>query len=83
MPIYEFRCTRCGHIQEILTSGSQSPVSVVCEQCRGEEMERVLSRISYVMGRSSSSSQDSPRVTSKSCSLGNSCTTIELPGHSR
>uniref|UniRef100_A0A831ZLB9 Zinc ribbon domain-containing protein n=1 Tax=Desulfacinum infernum TaxID=35837 RepID=A0A831ZLB9_9BACT len=83
MPIYEFRCTRCGHIQEILTTGSQGQVSVVCEQCRGEEMERVLSRVSYVMGRSASSGADSPRVTTKSCSPGNSCTTLELPGHSR
>lgn len=83
MPIYEFRCTRCGHIQEILASGSQTQVSVVCEQCRSEEMERVLSRVSYVMGRSSNSGKDSPRVTSKSCSPGNSCTTIELPGHTR
>ncbi|MEJ5348906.1 MAG: zinc ribbon domain-containing protein [Desulfosoma sp.] len=83
MPIYEFRCVRCGHIQEVLTSSSQNQVQLVCEKCQGEEMERVLSRVSYVMGHSSSSVQDAPRVTSKSCSPGSSCTTIELPGHTR
>lgn len=83
MPIYEFRCVRCGHIQEVLTSSSQSQVTLVCEQCQGEAMERVLSRVSYVMGHSSSAGHDGPRVTSKSCSPGSSCSTIELPGHTR
>ncbi|MGQ9484062.1 MAG: FmdB family zinc ribbon protein [Desulfosoma sp.] len=83
MPIYEFRCVRCGHIQEVLTTGSQSEVALVCEQCQGEAMERVLSRVSYVMGHSSSGGRSGPRVTSKSCAPGSSCSTIELPGHTR
>ncbi len=82
MPIYEFRCTRCGHIQEILVSSTNATVEMKCESCENEEMERVLSRVSYLMG-SSASSGEGPKVTTKSCSPGNSCATIELPGHSR
>jgi hypothetical protein len=54
-----------------------------CEKCQGEELERVLSRVSYMMGGSSSSGSEGAKVTTKSCSPGSSCATIELPGHTR
>jgi putative FmdB family regulatory protein len=80
MPIYEFRCADCGHIQEILVSSSNSDVLVKCDACQGEVLERVLSRVSYAMGSSRGSS---PSATTKSCGPGNSCTTIDLPGYSK
>ncbi|MBC7357084.1 MAG: zinc ribbon domain-containing protein [Desulfacinum sp.] len=83
MPIYEFRCVRCDHIQEVLVSSSSAPVEMKCEKCQGEELERVLSRVSYMMGGSSSSGSEGAKVTTKSCSPGSSCATIELPGHTR
>ncbi len=82
MPIYEFRCTACDHIQEILVSSSSSEVAMKCEACQSEDMVRVLSCVSYAMG-SSRGEASSPCVTTKSCGPGNSCSTIELPGHSR
>jgi putative FmdB family regulatory protein len=82
MPIYEFRCAQCGNIQEILVSSSNSEVDMKCEQCQGEVLERVLSRVSYTMGASSGEATG-PSVTTKSCGPGNSCSTIELPGYTR
>lgn len=85
MPIYEFRCTQCGHIQEIIVTGGDREVTMMCEECRGEEMERVLSQVNYSMGSSGSSRSEgsSPSATTRNCGPGRSCTTVELPGHSR
>ena len=82
MPIYEFRCVGCGHVQEMLIFNSGDPVEMKCEQCQGEVLDRIMSSTSYAMG-SSSGDSTSPSVTSKSCGPGKSCTTLELPGHSR
>jgi len=82
MPIYEFRCVACGHIQEIITTGGSDSLEMKCESCQGETMERVLSSVSYAMG-SSKGETSGPSATTKTCGPGKSCTTIELPGHSR
>ncbi len=82
MPIYEFRCTRCGNIQEFLFTNSAEEVEMRCKECQGDELERVLSQVSYAMG-SSYGNGSSPSVTTKTCGPGKSCTTIELPGHSK
>ncbi|NSW85845.1 MAG: zinc ribbon domain-containing protein [Syntrophobacteraceae bacterium] len=85
MPIYEFRCTGCGQIQEFLLTRSSEQMEMVCRQCGGDEMERVMSQVNYAMGESASSSAAAagPSATTRSCGPGNSCTTIELPGHTR
>jgi putative FmdB family regulatory protein len=81
MPIYEFRCAQCGHVQEILVSGTDSnPLEMQCNACQGEVLERVLSRVSYTMG---SSRGEAPKATTKTCGPGKSCTTIDLPGYTR
>jgi hypothetical protein len=66
----------------LLTSGSQEELTMQCESCKGVELERVLSTVSYSMG-SSSKGSDGPAVTSKSCGPGQNCHSITLPGHSR
>lgn len=83
MPIYEFRCTQCDHVQEVLVSGSNSgQVEMKCEECQGEVLERILSRVSYMMG-SSSQGGEGPKVTTKTCGPDKNCATIELPGYTR
>ncbi len=80
MPIYEFRCLACNHIFELLSLARNDTVELKCPECQAPEVERVLSRTSYVMGNSSGSPKTA--VTSKSCSGGN-CATIDIPGPSR
>jgi putative FmdB family regulatory protein len=82
MPIYEFRCTQCGNVQEFLLSSSSEQVEMKCGACQGDELERVLSRVSYAVGHSGGD-KASPCATTKTCGPGRSCTTLELPGHSR
>ncbi|MCU0573600.1 MAG: zinc ribbon domain-containing protein [Syntrophobacteraceae bacterium] len=84
MPIYEFRCAKCGHIQEFLFTSSSESAELTCPECQGDELERVLSQVSYSMGSSSSEkSASSPCATTRTCAPGKSCTTIQLPGHTR
>ena len=83
MPIYEFRCSACGHVQEILTTSSNEQVEMKCKECNSEDLERVLSRVSYTMGSSSSSGASAPSATTRTCAPGQSCTSIQLPGHTK
>jgi putative FmdB family regulatory protein len=84
MPIYEFRCVQCGHIQEILTSRTSEEVVMKCKECEGEELERVLSQVNYAMGSSSAPAQKNscPSATTRKCGE-NSCTTLQLPGYTK
>jgi len=44
MPIYEFRCTRCGAILEVLLPAGQVPAK--CPKCGATELERKVSTFS-------------------------------------
>jgi len=76
MPIYEFRCLKCGDVFEILFKSASDEQKLVCPKCNSEELERVLSRTNYVMGMKS---RPKPKITTKSCS-GGTCATIDIPG---
>ncbi len=82
MPIYEFRCADCGHVQEIIVTSSSDSIEMKCAACQGEVLERILSQVSYAMGDSSGAATG-PSTTTKTCGPGKSCTNITLPGHSR
>ena len=82
MPIYEFRCVDCGHVQEVLIYNSSQPIEMKCEQCQGEVLDRIMSRTTHAVG-SSTGESTSPSVTTKSCGPGKNCTTLQLPGHTR
>jgi len=82
MPIYEFRCLSCNHCFELLTLRQDDTIEMKCPECDNQEVERVLSCASYVMGDSSSGESKKTKVTSKSCS-GGTCATIDIPGPSR
>lgn len=78
MPIFEFRCLKCGHIFEKLFTRSDEEVAITCPECRSDSFERVVSRMNYVMG--SGPEGRKPKLTSKSCSPSNRCMTLDLPG---
>ena len=47
MPIYEYRCKKCGHQFDMMLKMSDSSIQK-CEKC-GEEAERLISRTSFVL----------------------------------
>ena len=81
MPIFEFKCNQCSECFEILVMKSDDMVEMRCPHCRSENFERIMSCASYSVP-SGSGSGEGIRSQSRKCS-GGSCTTIELPGHSR
>jgi len=45
MPIYEYECTKCGHIHEIMQKMSDKPLSK-CPQCSGK-LHKIVSQSSF------------------------------------
>lgn len=78
MPIYEFRCVECGNLFEKLFITSNEEVDIKCPKCQSGSFERVISRANHIMG--SGKGGKKPTVTTKSCSSGNDCVTLEIPG---
>lgn len=81
MPIFEFRCIDCTECFEILVMNREDHVDLRCPKCTSQEIERVMSTSCYAMGEGGGKRQG-VAVQDRSCSSG-SCTTWEIPGHSR
>jgi len=81
MPIFEFKCLKCQAYFEILIMNKDDEVELKCPECKSEEFERIISTTNFAMGESSGSN-NKPSATTKTCSSG-SCTTYDIPGHSR
>ncbi len=74
MPIYEFRCHKCNHIFELMTLNKDETFELKCPNCGSFEIDRVMSRISFVADRSAK-----PRIVNRQCPSG-TCSTLEVPG---
>ncbi|VEN75382.1 FmdB family transcriptional regulator [Candidatus Desulfarcum epimagneticum] len=82
MPIYEFKCLKCGHFFEWLTVKEEDTAKPACPECDSPEFERVLSATNYSMSAGSSAPKTGgPSVQNRTCSSG-SCSTYEIPGPS-
>lgn len=82
MPIFEFKCMKCNNVFEILVMKTEEEVELRCPECKSEDFERVLSTTNYQMGLGGSGGQSGMKSQTRTCSSG-SCTTYEIPGHSR
>jgi putative FmdB family regulatory protein len=81
MPIYEFKCLECENIFELLMINAKNDtMEMKCSKCSSNDIERVMSTTNYSVG--TSGGNIAPKAQARSCSSG-SCTTIDLPGHSR
>ena len=78
MPIYEFRCLDCSQLFEKIFIRSDEEANIECPECQSRDFERVVSKSSYVMGVGAGGNK--PKITTKSCSSGNSCMTMDIPG---
>ncbi|MEK7407910.1 MAG: zinc ribbon domain-containing protein [Acidobacteriota bacterium] len=50
MPLYEYRCSTCGQVFELLRRFSDADRDLVCPQCQSEEIERLLSAFASTAG---------------------------------
>ena len=81
MPIFEFRCLECGNLFEKLFLSPNEKVEIECPECGSNSFERAVSLSSYTLGAGPGGNQ--AKITSKSCSSGNECMTLDIPGHSK
>ncbi len=81
MPIYEFRCLKCNDCFEFLLRNQEEQIELRCPKCKSEEFERVMSASCYAVGEGAPKG-DSAHTQTRNCSSG-SCTTYNIPGHSR
>ncbi|MGE4232141.1 MAG: FmdB family zinc ribbon protein [Bacteriovoracia bacterium] len=69
MPVYEYECRSCHKIHELQQKMSDAPLKK-CPDC-GSSVEKLISRSSFSMGSSSTSSVSSaPQPTVKGCGSG-------------
>lgn len=47
MPIYEYKCKKCGRLSSVFVRSVSSPVEARCKSCGSEEMERAVSKFAY------------------------------------
>jgi putative FmdB family regulatory protein len=81
MPIFEFKCLSCHECFEILAMKKDEEVPASCPACGSEEFERVMSKTCFAVAPSAGKGAG-VSAKSRTCS-GGSCTTWDIPGHSR
>jgi putative FmdB family regulatory protein len=42
MPLYDYKCIKCGHYQEVLVFNKA--IKIVCEKCNSDKLEKQISR---------------------------------------
>jgi len=68
MPIYEYRCAKCGRISQFLVRNIASHTTPACPRCGASNMTRLISRVTVIGGRKgrradSTDPADSPETT--------------------
>ncbi len=81
MPIFEFKCLECEDFFEMLFMNDEENIEIKCPKCDSMEIERVLSTSSYSMCDGPGEAKRA-NIETKKCSSG-SCTTYNIPGHSK
>jgi putative FmdB family regulatory protein len=66
MPIFEYKCNKCGYKTEFLEKSSGKSKHV-CEKCRSSDMQKLFSGFS--VGQSNSTSQGSASCPTGTCPL--------------
>ena len=79
MPLYEFKCSKCGELFELLIMNSDETAEMKCPACQCTDFERVISATNYAMGTSGNSK--GALAQTRTCP-GGSCTTYDIPGPS-
>ena len=49
MPIYEYRCNRCGKVSEILVGVGSDGEILTCKHCGSGDLEKILSVSSFTV----------------------------------
>lgn len=68
MPIYEYKCTKCDHIFEILFRSSNERIAVACPSCKSSKVDRQMSVFGGKIGNTSAGGAGCASCAATSCS---------------
>ncbi|HNY64304.1 MAG TPA: zinc ribbon domain-containing protein [Deltaproteobacteria bacterium] len=52
MPIYEYRCRKCGAVKTVYAHSYKDPDDLVCDGCGGRKLKRIISKVNYHQSQS-------------------------------
>ena len=74
MPLYEYKCRKCGFVQEQLLCCSDERLELSCPKCKSSDLEKLISRANISGGRETAcSAGDAPCCSGNSCDMADSC----------
>jgi len=62
MPIYEFKCSECGQVMEVLVPGYTVPDGINCGQCGSDKLKKLISKGNYHQSQSDRLSSYDPNA---------------------
>ena len=71
MPIYCYKCKKCGAEIELLEGVTQEKIEKICPECGSREFKRVFS--SFGVGKSSANKPKQRNSSCSSCCPGGAC----------
>ena len=72
MPIFEYKCQKCGHVMEVLQK-SRNATKQTCTQCGGTDMKKLLSGFAVAQAKPAAPACDS-------CASPGACNSGFCPG---
>jgi putative FmdB family regulatory protein len=52
MPIYEYKCAKCGGVKTVFAKGFDDPEGLACDACGGKKLKRLISKTNYHQSQS-------------------------------
>ena len=63
MPIYEYRCQDCQSVNSVFLRSFSSPAPTGCQYCAGGQLQRIISKVTYVRSEADKFAQLDPKYT--------------------
>lgn len=67
MPIFEFRCRKCGECFEVLFRSRDEKMAVACQQCGSKKVARQMSAFAGKIGNTSAGGEGCGSCAATSC----------------
>lgn len=61
MPIYEYKCGKCGQVKTVYAQGFTDPEGLACDACGGTGLKRLISKVNYHQSSSDRLASYDPR----------------------
>ena len=60
MPMYEYRCKKCGEVSEILTGVSKEEPEIRCEVCKSTDLKKLISISNFTVASAKATVERAP-----------------------